>query len=35
MTTFYMYLYGFLELGDNMDETLAPNYYLSWDEFAF
>jgi len=34
MTTLYMYLSGILEFDDNMDATLAPNYYLSYDEFA-
>ena len=35
MTTFYIVILGVVELGDNMDATLAPNYYLTHNQFNF
>ena len=35
MTSFYMYIYGVVELGDNEDDTLQPNYYLDIYTWSF
>jgi len=35
MTSFYAFIYGVVELGDEADKTLWPNYYLDTDIWFF
>jgi hypothetical protein len=35
MFTFYYMIYDIVDLGDNLDDTLAPNMYLDWSTWIF
>jgi len=35
MLTFYEWIHDMVELGDNVDATLAANVYLSIDDWLF